>query len=856
MSQEKNNNDSQSYYSHTGSGGRSVEGSGEESGEGMNYNDSQNQGMNSQENYNDSRSQEMSYNDSRSHEISYHGSQSQEMNDDDSRSQSMYSHPAGDDEGIADAGIADYPIPQGNYDQFDVESERTTDINQPPTAEEIQLEQEITQEQRIDNELQEDVTTRAALLTSPLLMAASSEVMLGDSSTLIPMSRETVSSGQKYSLVEKKHEEDFEEPDMEGSHFSDDQQDGRQYDQQFVPDGVIDNNMHESREEEGSIEKKTLDYKVIGMVAVAVVLCLLLGVVLISKSGGTERAAAPEFTPTFLPSRMPTTIPRSIAPVSAPAESEPVTTPGESVPVTAPVSVYKTSTPSSAPSSTPTTSPPSRKPTVILPSNEDPSIEPSRRSSDTKQPSILQISSHPSTIPTISSLAPSIMPIINSPRPTISESAEIPNAGQNVEPSASPSKPFVLASPDPTQSSFSDDELERREELRELFLVISGFIDLENRESPQFKASEWIMNDDPLRLSSSDRPEIIQRYVLATLYFATNGSEWEKCASPLGNTPCDNVMKRFLSGAPSCRWMGIICDANSSIESISIRRNRLDGILPPELGDLTRLTTLNLSKNFLKGKISNQLVQLRRLKSLLLNQNEFTGTVSTFLGQLRSIFRIHLGSNQLKGTIPIQVFAPTLQHFDLSDNQLTGKIPSGINFISKDLMNLDISSNKLTGLIPTIGKFSSLNTFAANNNTLTGTLPDNIMPKTLTTLDVGRNALTGTIPTSLYRLDSSPSFINLGFNSFDGTISSLFGNITSLETLVFFYNKLTGTIPSELSDLWNLEVLHFVGNSIRGSMPSEICQLREDSLTSLTSDCGGDTPMINCPCCTYCSSGE
>jgi len=385
-------------------------------------------------------------------------------------------------------------------------------------------------------------------------------------------------------------------------------------------------------------------------------------------------------------------------------------------------------------------------------------------------------------------------------------------------------------------------------------MLLSGFIVLDNPESPQSKASEWIINDDPLRLSTDDRPEIVQRYALATLYFAT-GNNWEKCASPIEEeTPCDDIMTRFLSGAPSCRWMGIICDANSFIHA---GKNGLVGTLPAELSELTRLSTLGLSRNSLYGTIPTHFVRLRKLRFLLLNHNKFEGTIPTLIGQLSSIWYLHLGSNQFKGTLPQQAFAPSMQDFDVSNNQLTGTIPSDINTISKDLLNLDISSNKLTGTIPsTIGQFSSLSTFAANNNTISGILPEGIVSRTLTTLDVGINAFTGTIPSSIYTLGSSLTFINLGLNKFDGTIPSQLGTLTSLETLVFFFNKLTGTIPSELSNLWNLQVLHFVGNSLGGTMPSGICQLREDVLISLTSDCEGDTPALECVCCTYCSSAR
>eukprot|EP00957_Ditylum_brightwellii_P145383 11071092-Ditylum_brightwellii.AAC.2 len=52
-----------------------------------------------------------------------------------------------------------------------------------------------------------------------------------------------------------------------------------------------------------------------------------------------------------------------------------------------------------------------------------------------------------------------------------------------------------------------------------------------HRITPQGKAFEWILDNDPLYLSPADN-NFIQRFVLAVLYFSTCGGSWKNCDAP------------------------------------------------------------------------------------------------------------------------------------------------------------------------------------------------------------------------------------------------------------------------------------------------------------------------------------
>jgi hypothetical protein len=714
----------------------------------------------------------------------------------------------------------------GSFDKYDETSDRLDDdIDVPFSAEEELLMLEIETEQKVDDELEQDVTTRAALLTSPLLMAASSEVVKSGGTSVATTSsffskEASVPEPSKVSFNVEEPIDDYDYgSDLDGEITEEDLQFGQRADNDIAPDQVATEYEDPFLDEERKARRARSDknrriFFIVGY-GVASVLVIALIVALAIRPGKNNRSAVDMQAPSGFPTLSP----------------QPTMTP------------RPTGTPTIRPTQTPTrplrTRSPSREPTpaTIRPFTLTPT-------SPQEQPA------GPAPQPTPSTLQPS-------PLPTITPSDPVRTNAPSVE------------------SSFSDEEVQRRADITSMVITVSGMLALLDPQSPQFQAMQWILNDDPLQLLASDKPQILQRYVLATLYFSTNGdTRWDSCGPPSGTTPCGNVVQRFLSGAPGCMWLGVNCDVNQEIEGINIRKyiqiflitaliqsnkllrpggNGLDGELPPELTEMSRLSSLSFSGNSLTGTIPTHLGRLERLRFLVLNDNHYTGTIPTHLGQLSSIYYLHLGKNGFTGSIPPEIFVPTMQHFDVGGNQLVGTIPAEMHTVSEDLLNIDISDNRLVGTIPAgLGGFPSLNSFTAANNTLTGTLPGEIISDTLTTLDVGINQLRGTLPPDIYMFGSSLSFVNLGINGFGGTISPRFGELLRLETLVFFFNDFTGTIPNELGQLPNLGVLHFAGTSLQGTMPTDICNLREDGLKTLTSNCGGTSPEVECSCCTFC----
>jgi cysteine-rich repeat protein len=128
--------------------------------------------------------------------------------------------------------------------------------------------------------------------------------------------------------------------------------------------------------------------------------------------------------------------------------------------------------------------------------------------------------------------------------------------------------------------------------------------------------------------------------------------------------------------------------------------NQLSGSIPPELGNLSNLTTLYLSGNQLTGPIPPALGNLNNLTTACLHSNQLTGPIPPEIGTLSSLDTLYLYNNQLTGPLPPEVGdLSNLTSLELSSNQLTGPIPSELG----NLFNLDwlhLYGNQLSSDIP------------------------------------------------------------------------------------------------------------------------------------------------------------
>jgi hypothetical protein len=198
---------------------------------------------------------------------------------------------------------------------------------------------------------------------------------------------------------------------------------------------------------------------------------------------------------------------------------------------------------------------------------------------------------------------------------------------------------------------------------------------------------------DPLTFSCGGVSQIPQAecQALTAFYISTNGPQWATSTGWLAsNTPCS--------------WHGVSCDmismSSGNVTNLSLFNNQLHGMIPAQLGNLSKLRGIFLRWNQLNGAIPSQLGNLLNLEEIDLENNLLSGSIPLQLANLTKLVGCNLSYNQLSGSIPSQLGTlNTLQRLEFHNNRLSGSIPSQLgNMVS--LRRLNLSSNQLSGGIP------------------------------------------------------------------------------------------------------------------------------------------------------------
>jgi len=241
------------------------------------------------------------------------------------------------------------------------------------------------------------------------------------------------------------------------------------------------------------------------------------------------------------------------------------------------------------------------------------------------------------------------------------------------------------ATPVPTSNTLSNPEEEEEEEdansaTDRLWTLLPTFTQATIKGhpgSPQFRAYEWmiwedLVVDDAAAPLGDDR--MLQRYAMATIYFATGGPHsWAQTYQWLNHSlhecdwNADDAAKTMANLPSSCVNQAAGGNDETSdafITHLLLKQNQLMGTIPEEISLLSSLIVLNLEGN-----------------------DELYGSLPTQLGQLSHLSWLQLSSNALSGTIPLELAAlvpPTgvLTDLDLSNNAgMRGIVPEELCFL-------------------------------------------------------------------------------------------------------------------------------------------------------------------------------
>ena len=307
---------------------------------------------------------------------------------------------------------------------------------------------------------------------------------------------------------------------------------------------------------------------------------------------------------------------------------------------------------------------------------------------------------------------------------------------------------------------------------------------------------------------------------------------------------------------PNNKLQGSLPIPPPSILYYSVSNNMLIGDISQMICELSSLSYLNVSYNNLSGFLPHCLGDLRNLSILNLQYNNFHGNIPQIIMEGCKLGMITLSQNRFEGPLPRSLAnCTTLEVFDIGNKHIIDFFPSWLGILPK-LRVLILQSNGLYGFIgkpETISRFPKLQVIDVSNNNISGKLPFEYFEiwKAMKSFDASHLTYMQTdgqtlktqsdgylityiysmtltnkgIKTKYSRIQDFFVAIDISGNNFEGEIPKILGNLKALHMLNFSNNVLIGFIPSTLAILTNLESPDLSQNMLVGEIPPQLVEL-------------------------------
>ncbi|XP_022967708.1 probably inactive leucine-rich repeat receptor-like protein kinase At5g06940 [Cucurbita maxima] len=307
---------------------------------------------------------------------------------------------------------------------------------------------------------------------------------------------------------------------------------------------------------------------------------------------------------------------------------------------------------------------------------------------------------------------------------------------------------------------------------------------------------------------------------------------------PLHLSQCSALESLNLSN--NLIW-GTIPDQISLFDSLRVldfARNHIEGKIPEGIGALKNLQILNLRNNLISGRVPSVIFHnLTELVVLDLSENAYLmSDIPNEIGKLEKLEELWLQSSGFYGEIPYSFLGlKSLNVLDLSQNNLTGKLPEMMGSFLKNLVFFDVSENKLMGAFPNgVCSGESLVSFSVHTNFFTGSLPNSLNKcLNLERFQVQNNGFSGDFPESLWSLPKI-KLIRAENNGFSGEVPEFISMATHLEQVQLDNNSFSSKIPQGLGSIRSLYRFSASLNRFHGDLPPNFCDSPLMSIINLS----------------------